>query len=58
MRAKIKFPNRTKPVEREVHHDRAGWYIISKGLNVPVERHDGYWVIAREYEHVYLKVMA
>ena len=53
MRQKIKFPNRSKLVEREVHHDHGGYYIISKGWNVPVVLFDGTWIVAPGWEWVY-----
>ena len=53
MRQKIKFPNRTKLIEREVHHDHGGHYIISKGWNVPVILFAGQWTIAPGWEWVY-----
>ncbi len=54
MRGKIRFPKRAKPVEREVHHDAGGYYIISKGNNVPVTQEaDGTWSIDPKWMHLY-----
>ena len=55
MRQKIIFPHRSKPVEREVHHDHGGNYIVSKGLNVPVVLFAGEWRIAPGWKWVYEK---
>ncbi len=53
MRQKIKFPNRSKPVEREVHQRGAVNYINSKGYEVPVVLFDGIWIVAPGWEWVY-----
>ena len=54
MRGKIRFPKRAKPVEREVHHDGGGHYIVSKGNNVPVlQGEDGTWSIDPKWMHLY-----
>lgn len=55
MRAKIKFPHRSKPVEREVHHDANGDYIASKGLNVPVVLTPDGYAISPAWQHLYEK---
>lgn len=52
MRQKIKFPGRAKLIEREVHRDHGGYYIISKGWNVPVVLFDGVWTVAPGWEWV------
>ena len=53
MRQKIKFPNRQKPVEREVHQRGSVNYINSKGYEVPVVLFDGTWIVAPGWEWVY-----
>lgn len=53
MRQKIKFPNRTKPVEREVHQRGSVNYINSKGYEVPVVLFAGQWIVAPGWEWVY-----
>ena len=54
MRGKIRFPKRAKPVEREVHHDAGGHYIVSKGNNVPVTQEaDGTWSLDPKWIHIY-----
>ena len=58
MRGKIKFPHRLKPVEREVHHDAGGWYIVSKGYNVPVVANGIEWEIAEGWRYLYAKEKA
>lgn len=55
MRQKIKFPHRSALVEREVHHDHAGNYIVSCGFNVPVVLFDGVWTVAPGWEWVFKK---
>ena len=55
MRQKIKFPNRQKPVEREVHQRGSVNYINSKGYEVPVVLFDGTWIVAPGWEWVYEK---
>ena len=56
MRQLIKFPHRTKPVEREVHHGQGGHYIVSCGFNVPVVVFDGQWMTDRHWDWVYKEV--
>lgn len=54
MRGKIIFPNRKKPIEREVHHDAGGYYIVSSNSNVPVMKNpDGTWGIDPAYLYRY-----
>ena len=53
MRQKIKFPNRQKLVEREVHQRGSVNYINSKGYEVPVVLFDGTWIVAPGWEWVY-----
>ena len=55
MRQKIKFPNRQKLIEREVHQRGSVNYINSKGYEVPVVLFSGQWIIAPGWEWVYEK---
>lgn len=55
MRGKIKFPHRSRLIEREVHHDGGGYYIVSKGENVPVVLRGGEWEIAEGWMDLYEK---
>ena len=53
MHQKIKFPNRQKPVEREVHQRGSMHYINSKGYEVPVILFASQWIVAPGWEWVY-----
>lgn len=58
MRAKIKFPHRSRPVEREVHHDNGGYYIVSRGWNVPVVANGIEWEVHEKWRYLYEKEKA
>ena len=53
MRQKIKFPDRDRLIEREVHQRGSMYYINSKGYEVPVVLFDGIWIVAPGWEWVY-----
>ena len=53
MRQKIKFPNRQKLIEREVHQRGSVNYINSKGHEVPVVLLECQWIVATGWEWVY-----
>lgn len=55
MRAKIKFPHRTRPIEREVREWKGKHYIKSKGLIVPVVANGIEWEIAEGWRWLYEK---
>lgn len=53
MRQKIIFPNRAKPIEREVRERHGQYYIKHNTDDIPVICHAGEWRVAPEWEWVY-----
>lgn len=53
MRRKIKFPHREKLIEREVRHERDGYYIVSVKQRVRVTLVDGVWMIDPAWNNLY-----